>query len=365
MRSAGLPDGLLSQAKTLLSGASRDLCSDGGGGTDDRFPVAVRTLVEQFEVRIPGCFCTIHRPAEVGLKGQHDDGRPSGGTGNMRQAGIDGHNGVCDGADRRRICQVGIFVQRPCQVRCRFDQAGFIVGEFVMQTDPFHIAIKQANEIAKVNPAPAVIAVLGIAAPGNCHARLCAGPESICPVVHEFRLYRQIGGVARYGFRNRPEGQWQAHHWTMKIPVRGLVARSKQLGDTVERLKQGGLPTAGPGSLDLGVSDAVELELGLRAFLPQGWVASSDERLELLRQLDGIGAPHEADDVLADLRDRYGRVPREALDLVDRRGFSPTEAAEQLGVAPSTVRALLHQGRRALRETLLDDPEIASLVRDR
>lgn len=114
------------------------------------------------------------------------------------------------------------------------------------------------------------------------------------------------------------------------IAAIGYDMYCRLLGDTVERLKQGGLPTAGPGSLGLGVNDVVELELGLRAFLPEGWVPSSDDRLELLRQLDGIGAPHEADEVLADLRDRFGRVPREALDLV--RAFRLRAALAPFGL---------------------------------
>ncbi len=53
---------------------------------------------------------------------------------------------------------------------------------------------------------------------------------------------------------------------------------------------------------------------------------------------------------------------REALDLVDRRGLTPTEASTQMGAAPGTVRALLFQGRRLLRTTLLD---LHDLVRNR
>jgi len=61
---------------------------------------------------------------------------------------------------------------------------------------------------------------------------------------------------------------------------------------------------------------AVELELGLRAFLPSDWVPSTDERLELLRKLSGVGADRDAEEALAMLRDRYGRVPPEAEALV-------------------------------------------------
>ena len=52
---------------------------------------------------------------------------------------------------------------------------------------------------------------------------------------------------------------------------------------------------------------------------------------------------------------------REALDWVDRQGLSPTEAALEMNAAPGTVRVLLHQGRRALRASLIDD--LGELVR--
>ncbi len=54
---------------------------------------------------------------------------------------------------------------------------------------------------------------------------------------------------------------------------------------------------------------------------------------------------------------------REALDLVDREGLSAPEAAARMGAKPATVRVLVHQGRRALRQDLLADGLI-ELVRN-
>jgi RNA polymerase sigma-70 factor, ECF subfamily len=54
---------------------------------------------------------------------------------------------------------------------------------------------------------------------------------------------------------------------------------------------------------------------------------------------------------------------REAVDLVDRRGLTPSEAAEVMGAAPGTVRVLLHQGRHALRAHLFAE-ELRAVVRD-
>ena len=54
---------------------------------------------------------------------------------------------------------------------------------------------------------------------------------------------------------------------------------------------------------------------------------------------------------------------REAVDLVDRRGFDTAAAAAEMGVEPGTVRVLLHQGRRALRARLLEtDAELRDVV---
>ena len=46
---------------------------------------------------------------------------------------------------------------------------------------------------------------------------------------------------------------------------------------------------------------------------------------------------------------------RAALDLCDLQGHTPAEAAEILGVAPGTLRALLHQGRRVVRDAVMSE----------
>jgi RNA polymerase sigma-70 factor (ECF subfamily) len=51
--------------------------------------------------------------------------------------------------------------------------------------------------------------------------------------------------------------------------------------------------------------------------------------------------------------DRLTPRQRQVVDLCDRRDHTPTEAAELLDIAPGTARALLHQGRRAVREAVL------------
>lgn len=53
---------------------------------------------------------------------------------------------------------------------------------------------------------------------------------------------------------------------------------------------------------------------------------------------------------------------REAVDRVDRLGQTTGEAAAEMEISPATVRVLLHQGRRALREHLVDLEEVVDAL---
>ncbi len=79
---------------------------------------------------------------------------------------------------------------------------------------------------------------------------------------------------------------------------------------------------------------AVELELGIRSFLPREWIPEAASRLELLRHLNGIAGDDDAREALSMMRDRYGRVPTEAEALV--RQF-----ALRARLIPLTIRKLL------------------------
>ena len=98
------------------------------------------------------------------------------------------------------------------------------------------------------------------------------------------------------------------------IAAVGYDLYCRLLKSTIDRL-QAGEPldsVRAAAELDTGV----ELELGLRAYLPSDWIPDPDVRLELLRRLSEIGAPEEAEKALEMLRDRFGRVPDEARTLV-------------------------------------------------
>ena len=100
------------------------------------------------------------------------------------------------------------------------------------------------------------------------------------------------------------------------IAAIGYDMYCRLLAQTVEQLGSGGLPSevlAGAGKAG---TESVELELGLRAYLPAEWVAGADARLELLRKLDGIASDEDADRIQAELADRFGRLPPPALALL-------------------------------------------------
>ncbi len=101
------------------------------------------------------------------------------------------------------------------------------------------------------------------------------------------------------------------------IAAIGYDMYCRLLKQTIERLQSGSSTVDGFVPVDLlGDAESVELELGVVAYLPASWVRSSDERLELLRSFDSIGSRADAKEAEAALRDRYGRVPPEALELL-------------------------------------------------
>ncbi len=75
---------------------------------------------------------------------------------------------------------------------------------------------------------------------------------------------------------------------------------------------------------------AVELELGLSAFLAADWIPEEKTRLEVLRRLNAIESEADVEEALAMLRDRFGRVPAEALALV--RQFLTRARLAALGI---------------------------------
>ncbi|MCB9671498.1 MAG: sigma-70 family RNA polymerase sigma factor [Alphaproteobacteria bacterium] len=116
--------------------------------------------------------------------------------------------------------------------------------------------------------------------------------------------------------------------------------------------------TPDPGRNPLGwlrtVVRSVARDLGRRELRLARPVPPREPGPDLERQLDTQRAATRAIEAFATLTPRQ----REAVDGVDRLGMSVAEVAAAMGVAPGTVRVLVHQGRKALRAHLLDIEEV-------
>jgi transcription-repair coupling factor (superfamily II helicase) len=99
------------------------------------------------------------------------------------------------------------------------------------------------------------------------------------------------------------------------IAAIGYDMYCRLLKQTVERLEAGGEIEVEELVAEQEAS-GVELELGLRAFLPESWIPEAKVRIEILRQLSAIRDDADAESATLMLKDRFGRVPPEAAALL-------------------------------------------------
>jgi transcription-repair coupling factor (superfamily II helicase) len=118
------------------------------------------------------------------------------------------------------------------------------------------------------------------------------------------------------------------------IAAVGYDLYCRLLKQTIERVRVGLGPDRAATEAEL--SAGVELELGLRAFLPEGWIPEQATRLEILRQLETIHSPQDAAALETLLRDRFGRLPPEARTLV--ASFRMRALALELGLRRVSFR---------------------------
>jgi len=84
------------------------------------------------------------------------------------------------------------------------------------------------------------------------------------------------------------------------------------------------------------VDGGAELELGLAAFLPDDWITTANVRLDVLRELAAVGDADGLGRAEASLRDRFGKLPEPAHNLL--RTFDIKLRAEALGIRRLTWR---------------------------
>ncbi|MDO4566402.1 MAG: helicase-related protein, partial [Oscillospiraceae bacterium] len=59
------------------------------------------------------------------------------------------------------------------------------------------------------------------------------------------------------------------------------------------------------------------VDLAVSAYLPEKYIGDNESRIELYKRIAAIGSEEEAEDVLLELRDRFGKPPEEARTLVE------------------------------------------------
>ncbi len=113
------------------------------------------------------------------------------------------------------------------------------------------------------------------------------------------------------------------------IAAVGYDMYCRLLHQTTEKLRSGGEVDV-DGLVTAQEAQGAELELGLRAYLSDAWIPDPRTRIEVLRELSAVHDDAEMNAALASLRDRFGRVPDEARDLV--RLFRLKARLEEIGV---------------------------------
>jgi transcription-repair coupling factor (superfamily II helicase) len=155
-------------------------------------------------------------------------------------------------------------------------------------------------------------------------------PRKPLPAVAVKRL-RALEGLAHLGagfdiairdLEIRGAGNLLGKEQSGHIASIGYDLYCRMLGKAVAK-RRGRTPPPEPEEIDVG--------LGLPAFLPREYVRSTHQRMELLRRLGDARGEQAVQELLAEVRDRYGRPPKPLLHLVDV--FRLKEACRALGIA--------------------------------
>ena len=128
---------------------------------------------------------------------------------------------------------------------------------------------------------------------------------------------RQLGAGFRISMKDleiRGAGNILGPQQSGHIAAIGYDLYCRLLKQTIEKLQDGQTIEEIARSKD--EESGAELELGLKAFLPDDWIPGAKARIEVLRQLSTIRSDADLERAEAMLRDRFGRVPEPALDLL-------------------------------------------------
>ena len=59
------------------------------------------------------------------------------------------------------------------------------------------------------------------------------------------------------------------------------------------------------------------VDVPIKAYIPDKFIASKEQKIQIYRKIAGIEQQSDADDIITELCDRFGKVPEEVINLVD------------------------------------------------
>jgi len=113
----------------------------------------------------------------------------------------------------------------------------------------------------------------------------------------------------------RGAGNILGHEQSGHISAVGFELYVQMLAEAVEDLRAAlaGAPRPEGRRLD---EEPPAIDLALPALLPESYVPDAAQRLQLYQRMNRAGTPAEVEDVAQELRDRFGPLPEEAMDLL-------------------------------------------------
>ncbi len=136
-------------------------------------------------------------------------------------------------------------------------------------------------------------------------------------------------GIAVKDLELRGAGNVLGPQQSGQIAAVGYDMYCRLLKLTVERLSSGEVDDRDRPRFEE-TEAGCELEIGLRAYLPDAWIEKPDARLDALRAMSQCEDRESLDDAFRGLVDRYGKAPAEAKDLV--RLFALKQPLDAAGV---------------------------------
>jgi transcription-repair coupling factor (superfamily II helicase) len=152
--------------------------------------------------------------------------------------------------------------------------------------------------------------------------------------------------IAMHDLQIRGAGNLLGEVQSGQVAEVGYELYVRMLEETVARMK-GEAPPEGP---------EPELNLKLAASLPEDYVPDPQVRLGLYRRLSQAGEESEAENIAAELIDRFGPLPDSALNLVQAVGLKNRLRAlrgRRLDLAPGAVQLYFDHDSRIQLERLL------------